>query len=158
MVTKHMVFPFYRNSWQTQCSDTPKYPWHKNLYSMKLKLGIPFLLCILPFIPPQYWCKKNVIIWNTPCHNNIIIWCPMSPHDAPVMSFPFWQQLMCMCLVCWVDTLTQSMEAKVDVLIHPSLSGKLWPQCIPWHSLSGTLMHPHVKPARIQFIKKISKI
>ena len=33
--------PFYRNSWQTQCWDVPKYLLGMDLYSVKSKLGNP---------------------------------------------------------------------------------------------------------------------
>ena len=102
-VTKHMNFLFYRNSWQTWCWDAPKYLGDMDLYSMKSKHGTPSLLCILPFIILQYWCKYHHPTYPTSpeCHHmmpNITTWCP---NDIML----FLAGIQCdMCLVCWADT------------------------------------------------------
>ena len=144
-VTAHMIFPFCRNSWQTQCCNVPNYLGCMDLYSMKSKLGpLPSSAFFLLY---PFKTDVNVIIWNTPCHLNVIILHLTSPHDAPVMSCSLWWEFMCMHLVSWVDTLTQSMDTEADTLIHPSWSGKLIPGAyhdtlpqIPWHAL--TLSQP----------------
>ena len=121
-----MIFPFYRNYWQTQCSDTPEYLWDGvlPLWNQNLEPPPSCAFCLLyPFKT-----DVNVIIQNTPHHQNIIMWHPTSPHDAPVTSWSFWWELMWMHLVCWADILIQSMDAKADALLHPLWSGKLKPQ------------------------------
>ena len=67
----------------------------------------------------------NVIFWNTSHHQNVIIWCLMSPHDALITSYSFWWECIHICLVYWADTLTQSGDLKADIIIHPSWGGKL---------------------------------
>ena len=101
--------PFYRNSWQTQCWDALKYTLAMDLHTVKLKLGTPSLLYILLFIPLQYWSKYHHLK-----HLDII---RMSLHDALMMSCSFWWESMCMCLVCWVENLTQRVDTIADA--HP---------------------------------------
>ena len=117
--TKHMIFSSCKNCWQTQCWDMAKCLGGIDLYSMKLKLGTP-TQCVFFLLYP-FNTDINVIIWNTPHQQNIIIWCPMSPHDAPVASYSFWQECMCMCLVCWADSFTQNVDTEADTLTHPHI-------------------------------------
>ena len=125
-VTKHMIFPFYRNTLEAQSWDVPKHPgvWIFTLWNQNLELTPS---CVFFLLYPSK-TDKNVIIQNTPHHQTIIIWCQMLPHDAPMTSCSFWQEFLCMHLAHWVDTVTQIVDTKADTLIHPLWSGKLQSQ------------------------------
>ena len=125
--TKHMTFPSYINSWQTRCQGTPKYVGGIDLYSMKWNLEpLPIYTFFLLY---PFNTDVNGIIWNTPHHWNVIIWCLTSLHDTPMMSCSFWWEFMHMHLVHWVDVFIQSIDAKADALILPSWSGETATPC-----------------------------
>ena len=144
--TKHMIFFFSINSWQTQRWDAPRYLGGIDLYSMKSKLGTPPSCAFFLLYP--FNTDINVIIQNTPHHWNIIIWCPTSLHDAQWHHALFGRNVY---TCAWYAEQTPSLRAwtlKWMLSSTPHGVENCDPRHIPWHSPPGISMYPCIKPAR----------
>ena len=112
------------------------------------------LLCILPFVPFQNWCKCHHLKDPTlPEHHymtsDIITWCPND-----VMLFVAGMIAHAPGRYAeWISSLGAVMPKwTLSFSFHRARNS--CPRCIPWHSPPSTLKAPNAEPARVQFIVK----